>query len=274
MTGGTIASEIRDNIIYNCGEKDIVDYWQESNSNEEITFEKIKPYSILSENIEIENWNMLLDELRKDYDDYNGIIITHGSDTLSYTSAMVSIFCKDFSVPVVLTGSNKVLSDNTGNGVPNFHKAVGIITRGKTGVWTVFDEVYSSDSIQEANCFNDRFEAGRCFLKAPSFDKNIVLKNNVLMIKAFPFADYSIINIDHTIKAVLLIGYHSGTANERAVDILLNKCRKRNIPLYLQGQAREAGVYSSAHDMVNSGIKIFSDVTPEYAYAYLMFINS
>lgn len=274
MTGGTIASEKNDNVITNNALFDVVDYYLKEKPESKSVFSKINIYSILSENIEIENWNSLLEELKKDYSSYDGIIITHGSDTLSYTSAMVSIFCKDFHIPVVLTGANKVLSDNTSNGVPNFTKAVDIICRGRIGVWTVFDKVYSADSVQEADCFTDRFDSGRCFLKKPEFKKDIVLKNNVLIIKAYPFADYSIINFSENIKAVLLIGYHSGTANEKSVNVLIKKCNEKGIKLYLQGQASEAGVYSSASAMEKSGVNILCDVTPEYAYAYLMFLNS
>lgn len=274
MTGGTIASEIHDNIINNNAQLDVVDCWQRENPQSDTQFVKVNIYSILSENIEIDNWNTLLNELRCEVADYDGIIITHGSDTLSYTSGMVSIFCKDFHIPVVLTGSNKVLSDNTSNGIPNFHKAVDIIKREKVGVWTVFDSVYSADSVQEADCFTDRFTSGRCFLPKPDFNKNVVLGNNVVIIKAYPFADYSMLNFDDRVRAVLLIGYHSGTANEHSVAVLNDKCKERGITLYLQGQASEAGVYSSTEAMEENGVVVLKDVTPEYAYAYLMFVNS
>lgn len=271
MTGGTVGSEEKDGVISNEKNKDVVALWQEK-SKSEIEFTKVYPYSILSENICTENWEMLLQELNKDIAGYSGIIITHGSDTLSYTSAMVSIFCKDFKIPVVLTGANKVLSDPESNGIPNFDKAVNIVKENKIGVWTVFDEVYPANSVMEANCFTDKFTLGECSGRYPDVDfANIKFKNKVMIIKEYPFADYSNINFPRDVKAVLLVGYHSGTANENSVKILADRCKLSGIPLYLQGLSRDSGVYSSTDNLIKGGVIPLYDMTTEYAFAYLMF---
>jgi L-asparaginase/Glu-tRNA(Gln) amidotransferase subunit D len=74
---------------------------------------------------------------------------------------------------------------------------------------------------------------------------------------------------------VLLIGYHSGTANENSVEALLKQCKKFNIPLYLQGVSYESGLYSSSENIIKKGAIPLYDMTPEYAYAYLIFkVNS
>ncbi len=51
----------------------------------------------------------------------------------------------------------------------------------------------------------------------------------------YHFIEFGMINFTDNIKACLLIGYHSGTSDENAVDTLLSKCKEKNIPLYLQG---------------------------------------
>ena len=90
LTGGTVGSEKVNGIVKNNKDSNIASMWKEKfNSN--IDFDVVNLYSILSENIKIKNIEMLFAELIKDYSDYKGIIITHGSDTLSYTSAFVSI---------------------------------------------------------------------------------------------------------------------------------------------------------------------------------------
>lgn len=270
MTGGTVGSEEKDGVISNDKNKDVVALWLEK-SKSNIEFAKVYPYSILSENICTENWELLLQELKKDITGYSGIIITHGSDTLSYTSAMVSIFCKDFKIPVVLTGANKVLSHPDSNGIPNFEKAVDIVRENKTGVWTVFDEIYPANCIMEANCFTDKFSLGECSGKYPEFNFDIKFKNKVMIIKEYPFADYSSFDFPSEVKAVLLVGYHSGTANENSVKILAQKCRDKGISLYLQGLSSKSGIYSSTDNLMKSGVIPLYDMTAEYAFAYLMF---
>ena len=271
MTGGTVGSEEKYGVISNEKNKDVVAFWQ-GKSKSNIEFTKVYPYSILSENICTCHWNMLLQELKKDITGYSGIIITHGSDTLSYTSAMVSIFCKDFKIPVVLTGANKVLSDPESNGISNFEKAVDIVRDNKIGVWTVFDEVYPANSVMEANCFTDKFTLGECSGKYPNVNcNNIKFKNKVMIIKEYPFADYSTVDFSNDVKAVLLVGYHSGTANEKSVKILAERCKSKGIKLYLQGLSADSGAYSSTDNLIKGGVIPLYDMTTEYAFAYLMF---
>lgn len=276
LTGGTIGSEKQSGIVHSGVSQDIVSYWQEKcneGKSKNIEFVKVNPYSVLSENLSLDNWQKLIEELAKDYSEYEGIIITHGSDTLSYTSAMVSIYCRDFSIPVVLTGANKVLSDPTSNGYGNFDMAVDIIKHRRLGVWTVFDNVYCADSVMEADYYTDSFSRGnapqhRVILRA---NKKIIFKNRVMLIKEYPFADYKGIVIDSSVKAVLVIGYHSGTAKEKTINSLYEKCSKQGVELYLQGLNCESAVYSSTEKMMKKGVNIIYNDTPEYAFAELMF---
>ena len=193
LTGGTVGSEKVNGVVKNNKDSNIALMWKEKfNSN--IDFEVVNLYSILSENIKTENIEMLFAELRKDYSDYKGIIITHGSDTLSYTSAFVSIFCKDYKIPVVLTGADKVLSDPTSNGYSNFTTSVELIMDNRVGVWTVFDSIFSADSVMEADYFSDKFRSGNSPLTVTKCSKNITFNNKVAIIKMYPFIDFSMIN--------------------------------------------------------------------------------
>lgn len=274
LTGGTVGSEKVNGVVKNNKDSNIASMWKEKfNSN--IDFDVVNLYSILSENIKTENIEMLFAELRKDYSDYKGIIITHGSDTLSYTSAFVSIFCKDYKIPVVLTGADKVLSDPTSNGYSNFTTSVELIMDNRVGVWTVFDSIFSADTVMEADYFSDKFRTGNSPLTVTKCSKNITFNNKVAIIKMYPFIDFGMINFTDNIKACLLIGYHSGTADENAVDTLLSKCKEKNIPLYLQGLNKESALYDSSNNLQDKGVNLVYNSTPEYAYATLMInVNS
>ena len=78
---------------------------------------------------------------------YDGIIITHGTDTLQYTSAMLGYMFDDVSIPIVLVSSNYVLEDKRANGLINLSKAdmetvylFPIIIRAMYRVFTVEQE--------------------------------------------------------------------------------------------------------------------------------------
>lgn len=269
LTGGTVGSEKTDGVVRNNPNSNIASLWKEKfNSN--IHFDVVQLYSILSENIKINNLELLLNELQKDYSDYNGIIITHGSDTLSYTSAFVSIYCSEYKIPVVLTGADKVLSDSTSNGYSNFTKSVELIMDKRIGVWTVFDRIYNADSVMEADYYTDQFIQGNLPFKKVQPKENITFENKVMMIKMYPFSDYSLLKFGDDVKACLVIGYHSGTADEDAVRVLLDKCNNQKIPLYLQGLNKECAVYSSSNNLEKLGVNIIYNATPEYSFASLM----
>lgn len=269
LTGGTVGSEKTNGVVSNNPNSNIALQWKEK-FNSKINFEVIQLYSILSENIKTDNLELLLKEVQKDYSDYNGIIITHGSDTLSYTSAFVSIYCSEYKIPVVLTGADKVLSDSTSNGYSNFTKSVELIMDKRIGVWTVFDNIYKADSVMEADYCTDKFIQGNSPFEKAKPNKNIAFKNKVIIIKMYPFADYSLLKFSDDIKACLIIGYHSGTADEDAVKILLDKCNKQKIPLYLQGINKECAVYSSSNNLEKLGVNLIYNSTPEYSFASLM----
>ena len=97
FTGGTIGSAINGesiNVESDCKFRLVADYnlfYGERN------FECIQLYNILSENVGFTHWEKLVEYLLKvNTSEYSGIIITHGSDTLSYkptkTSALIDSF--------------------------------------------------------------------------------------------------------------------------------------------------------------------------------------
>ena len=86
------------------------------------------------------DWNILLYELRKiNFNDYDGIIIAHGTDTLAYTTNMLSIMLSGIDIPVVMVSSNYILSDDRANGNDNFINAVFFISHSKyKGVYAIY----------------------------------------------------------------------------------------------------------------------------------------
>ena len=63
-----------------------------------------EPLSILSENLTVDHWNRLLDTLRPVLREgraaYEGIILTHGTDTLAYTAALLDQLLAGTPLPV------------------------------------------------------------------------------------------------------------------------------------------------------------------------------
>lgn len=58
-----------------------------------------------SSNMKPEHWARLAKRIAQDYDNYDGFVILHGSDTMAYTSSALSFMLQGLSKPVILTGS-------------------------------------------------------------------------------------------------------------------------------------------------------------------------
>ena len=102
------------------------------------------PQDILSENMTVGTWDILLDIFREKETrtEYDGIIVLHGTDTLAYTSALLSLVLAGYAVPVMLVSAQRDLKDTSTNGYINFRVAAELIVNGiAPNVYVVYRNV-------------------------------------------------------------------------------------------------------------------------------------
>lgn len=107
QTGGTIAMDIAEN---NTPELDITkgidQIYQKIPALSDIAeLETICPFFKDSSDIGPHEWQLLIECIEKFYDDYDGFVILHGTDTMAYTASALSFGLQNLSKPVILTGS-------------------------------------------------------------------------------------------------------------------------------------------------------------------------
>ena len=72
-----------------------------------------------SSNIQPEEWKLIAEKIFENRNKYDGIVVSHGTDTMAYTASMLAFMLQNINIPVVLTGSqvpiNVVLSDAPDN---------------------------------------------------------------------------------------------------------------------------------------------------------------
>lgn len=168
LTGGTIGSKVEGKIINTTAASSyrLLQLYNEKYADD-TEFEVIQPINILSENLTPVEWGVLCNCLLElDFEKYEGIIITHGSDTLSYTSALIGTMFENCSIPIVLVASNLALGLPGSNGMNNFRNAVCFIkSSGINGIFTIFENnkgeipVYLSTHIVESDPFTDQFRS-------------------------------------------------------------------------------------------------------------------
>ena len=96
-------------------------------------------YNLDSTNIRPENWLGVVDTLRKNYDAYDGFVISHGTDTMAYTAAALSYLVQGSAKPIVLTGAQKPIWFDGTDSKRNLTDAFLYACRGCGGVQIVFN---------------------------------------------------------------------------------------------------------------------------------------
>ena len=92
-----------------------------------------------SSNIQPEEWKTIAEDIYKYRHDYDGIVVSHGTDTMAYTASMMTFMLQNIDVPVVFTGSqvpiNVLLSDAPDNMRLAFAAAASL----QPGIYLAFD---------------------------------------------------------------------------------------------------------------------------------------
>ncbi len=104
-TGGTVTAKIV-NGSWRSGEfneQELLKFIPEINNI--VKIETINLFNIDSSNMQPKYWLKIAKTIKDNYHKFDGFIITHGSDTMHYTSSALSFLLQNLSKPVVLTGS-------------------------------------------------------------------------------------------------------------------------------------------------------------------------
>jgi len=92
-----------------------------------------------SSNIRPEEWQTIARHIFEDRGGFDGIVVSHGTDTMAYTASAVTYMLPNIDVPVVFTGSQLPLADMLSDGPDNLRTAFAMAASGYPGVYLAFD---------------------------------------------------------------------------------------------------------------------------------------
>ena len=93
-----------------------------------------------SSNIQPEEWQFMAEQVAEALPDYDGIIITHGTDTMAYTASALSYMLQNLTKPVVLTGAQIPIGQMFTDAKRNLQTAFAAVDAGLSGVMVAFDD--------------------------------------------------------------------------------------------------------------------------------------
>ena len=287
LVGGTICTALNEqgtlSISEGAGVK-LVENFKNSDSTfkDKLEIKATENLFILSENMSIPNWNLMLDTYRKhiNTDSFDGVIFAHGTDTLAYSTSLFSLILANTDIPVFFVSSNARLDSERANGNDNFRYAVELICKGiEPNVYATYKNIsdnrmylhLGSRLEQCKNYSEDFFSEGAIDItdisdetlktiketypkkeKSPLININddCHLKNCVLMINPYVGLDYDSFSYSR-FSAILHGTYHSGTAcaepYENSVLHLMDLCEKENpdIDIYLSPSKNSGEIYDT-----------------------------
>ena len=92
-----------------------------------------------SSNIKAEEWQLIARHIYEDRAGFDGIVVSHGTDTMAYTASAVTFMLPNIDIPVVFTGSQLPLADMLSDGPENLRTAFAMAASGHPGVFLAFD---------------------------------------------------------------------------------------------------------------------------------------
>lgn len=138
-TGGTIASKKTDEgLSPQITSEELLGFVPEI--KDYCNVDTMQLLNIDSTNIQPEHWVLMAEAIEKNYDKYDGFVISHGTDTMSYTSAALSYLIQNLDKPVIITGAQKPINVDITDAKKNLLDSFRFATeKDVRGVYLVFD---------------------------------------------------------------------------------------------------------------------------------------
>ena len=95
--------------------------------------------SLDSANIFPEDWARLAQAISLQREYFDGVVVIHGTDTLAYTSSMLSYMLQNINIPIVITGSQLSISNPVADAMENLRCAIYMAQSGCPGVFVAFN---------------------------------------------------------------------------------------------------------------------------------------
>ncbi len=137
-TGGTIAAELGENgLAPELTSAQLLRYLPDIAAIAQV--DCLQLFSLDSTNIQPKHWVRIADAIAARYRDYDGFVVSHGTDTMAYTAAGLSYLIQQSPKPIVLTGAQKPIGFETTDSKQNLRDAFTVAASDLRGVMVVFN---------------------------------------------------------------------------------------------------------------------------------------
>lgn len=259
-----------------------------------------------SSNVQPAFWIRLAEVIEKNYYDYEGFVVLHGTDTMAYSASILSFMLENLGKPVIFTGSQLPMGVIRTDGRENFINAIEIASAYVDGkplipeVCICFENnIMRGNRTNKFNAENfNAFLSGNYpylaqvgvhikyndqFILQPTGEELIVhkqLDTNVAILKLFPGISEVVVRSILSIKglkAIILETYGAGNApTDKWFIDALREAIERHILIFnvtqCKGGSVEMGKYETSVYLGSIGVIGGYDITTESAIAKMMYL--
>ncbi len=210
-----------------------------------------------SSEIKPDHWIEIARTIEELYDEFDGFVVVHGTNTMSYTAAALSFALQNLSKPVVLTGALMPINDLAGDGRMNLVFAIRTAQLDIAEVCVALGPyILRGSRVKKVEAsFLETFESPNCppigdFLRGVRLSDHRIVRRkrtltckprfdaNVIMITVFPGMPQSFLDaaLDAAPHGIILRAYGPGMLSQ---DLFpwLQKVNRLDIPIVIVSQA-------------------------------------